>query len=133
VHGGRRTLHYWHLANLANGVVPRSHDHEEFVKQLRIDGSIETHRNRIIFLRESFMYVQFHVAHQLPSLPMILNVVFKQKYETMPITALPKHNALRFLLSTPDSFKPDTYSPIDVVVSKFGIYLKSKFVSSPSP
>ncbi len=49
------------------------------------------------------------------------------------MNALAIINALKFLLSTPDSFKLDTYSPIGVVVSKFGIYLKSKFVSSPSP
>jgi hypothetical protein len=76
---------------------------------------------------------RIHVNHQTASLPNTLKVIFKQKYEAIPITALPMHNALKFLLSTPDSFKPDTYSPIDVVVSKFGIYLKSKFVSSPSP
>jgi hypothetical protein len=66
-------------------------------------------------------------------LPITLKVVCKQKYETKPRTALPINSALRFLLSTPDPFKPDTYSPIAVVVSNLGIYLKSKFVSSPSP
>jgi len=76
---------------------------------------------------------RLHVTHHAPTLPIILKVVCKQKYETMPRAALPIHNALRFLLSTPDFFRPDTYSPIEVVVSKLGMYLKSKFVSSPSP
>jgi hypothetical protein len=75
---------------------------------------------------------QTHENHPLNCLT-TPKLVFTRRKEINPINALPITKAFKFLLSTPESCKPETYSPIEVVVSRFGMCLKSKVVSSPRP
>jgi hypothetical protein len=93
------------LSVFCSGVAPRgSHDHWELYGRLRIDGSIDTHCN--ITCRFN-LFNETHENHPL-NFPNIPKPVFTRRKETKPASALATTKVLRFLLSIPDSFKPDT-------------------------
>jgi hypothetical protein len=101
---------------------------------LRIDESIDTRCNNPSLLK--ILHID-HIRHKRENqhpliLPTIPKTIFRQKYETTPMNPVAISRVLKSPLPTPDSFKLETYSPFGVV-SKFGIYFKSKFVSSPRP
>jgi hypothetical protein len=93
------------LSEFHNGVGPEDLTiTRRLYGKLRIDGSIDTHCN--ITCRFN-LFNETHENHPL-NFPNIPKPVFTRRKETKPASALATTKVLRFLLSIPDSFKPDT-------------------------